>query len=316
MAPNGEWLAFMSQRSLTGYDNSDAVSGKPDEEVYLYDGTTGRLICASCDPTGARPVGVEEGGAEKFGIAKGAGWLPGMWLAANVPTWTPFSVGESRYQSGYLSDSGRLFFNAHDALVPQDVNGNWDVYEYEPQGLGSCAVSQSTFSERSEGCVGLISSGSSAEESAFLDASESGGDVFFLTTSKLAPQDYDDSLDIYDAHECTSAAPCFPASAEQPPVCATEASCKAAPTPQPSIFGLPSSATFSGTGNVVAAPATAVKVKAKPETRAQKLAGVLKSCRKQKRRKRASCEREARRKYGGSAKKAAKKAGDKRRTKS
>ena len=30
----------MSERSLTGYDNRDAASGKPDEEVFLYD-TTG-----------------------------------------------------------------------------------------------------------------------------------------------------------------------------------------------------------------------------------------------------------------------------------
>ena len=36
VSPDGEWLAFMSDRSLTGYDNHDAVSGMPDEEVYLY----------------------------------------------------------------------------------------------------------------------------------------------------------------------------------------------------------------------------------------------------------------------------------------
>ena len=59
VSPNGRYLAFMSDKpSLTGYDNIDAVSGKPDEEVYLYDAVAGRLVCASCDPTGARPVGV------------------------------------------------------------------------------------------------------------------------------------------------------------------------------------------------------------------------------------------------------------------
>jgi hypothetical protein len=26
----------MSQRELTGYDTHDAISGQPDEEVYLY----------------------------------------------------------------------------------------------------------------------------------------------------------------------------------------------------------------------------------------------------------------------------------------
>ena len=37
VSPNGEYQAFMSERSLTGYDNTDANSGVPDEEVYLYD---------------------------------------------------------------------------------------------------------------------------------------------------------------------------------------------------------------------------------------------------------------------------------------
>ena len=36
VSPDGRWLAFMSQRSLTGYDNRDLVSGQPDEEVYEY----------------------------------------------------------------------------------------------------------------------------------------------------------------------------------------------------------------------------------------------------------------------------------------
>ena len=65
VSPNGRYLAFMSSRSLTGYDNTDAHSGKPDAEVYLYDAQAqpdvSPLICASCNPTGARPVGVEAG---------------------------------------------------------------------------------------------------------------------------------------------------------------------------------------------------------------------------------------------------------------
>ena len=60
-SPNGEWFAFMSDSPLTGYDNRDAVTGQPDEEVYLYDAAAGRLVCASCDPTGARPHGAPPG---------------------------------------------------------------------------------------------------------------------------------------------------------------------------------------------------------------------------------------------------------------
>ena len=58
VSPSGTYLAFMSDRGLTGYNNKDVNSGRPDEEVYLYDSSTRRLVCASCNPTGAPPVGV------------------------------------------------------------------------------------------------------------------------------------------------------------------------------------------------------------------------------------------------------------------
>lgn len=107
------------------------------------------------------------------------------------------------------------------------------------------------------GCVALISSGTSPEESTFLDASATGGDVFFTTTTRLAPQDFDDAPDVYDAHECTAASPCPPVQAQQPPACATEGSCRGAPAPAPAIYGAPSSATFDGAGNVTQTSTTA-----------------------------------------------------------
>ena len=61
VSPDGRYLAFMSERELTGYDNVDvnpAAGGAHDEEVFLYDSQTQRLTCVSCDPTGARPRGV------------------------------------------------------------------------------------------------------------------------------------------------------------------------------------------------------------------------------------------------------------------
>ena len=63
VSPDGRFLAFMSQRPLTGYDNTDSVSGQRDEEVFLYDAAQNRLVCASCDPTGARPTGVFDNGS-------------------------------------------------------------------------------------------------------------------------------------------------------------------------------------------------------------------------------------------------------------
>jgi hypothetical protein len=286
-SPDGRYLAFMSERSLTGYDNTDVSEAETetevesgvetkvhhDEEVYEYDVETGKLVCASCNPTGARPDGEEyetpEGrGTEHENMRLAGGylvWPDSQWLAANVPGWTPYtSFSSSLHQSRYLSNSGRLFFNSHEALVPQDVNGTWDVYEYEPPGNGSCVGTASTFHPGIDGCTSLISSGEGSEESAFLDASESGGDVFFLTASQLVPQDVDHSLDVYDAHECTGESPCLPASAEVPGPCTTEASCRPAPTPQPSLYGTPPSATFNGAGNL-APPAPALLGKPKPK---------------------------------------------------
>jgi hypothetical protein len=295
VSPNGNFLAFMSDASLTGYDNIDVRSGQPDEEVYLYDAGSERLACASCNPSNERPEGFLDPGQEEALVDRTDVWQ-GRWLAANIPGWTLYDLGTAYYQSRYLSNSGRLFFNSDEALVPQDVDGTEDVYEYEPPGVGSCSSADATYSPRSGGCVALISSGRSGEESAFLDASESGGDVFFVTAAKLVSQDYDTDLDVYDAHECTSAVPCPPAAVVQPPACTTEASCKAAPSPQPSVYGAPSSATFSGPGNLAPAPPATVEPKPSVRTKPAKLTGKLKTCRARQRGKRARkrCEARAR----------------------
>jgi hypothetical protein len=165
-----------------------------------------------------------------------------------------------------LSDGGRLFFNSDDALVPQDTNGTEDVYEYEPAGVGTCTTTSATYHEKSGGCVDLVSSGIGAEESAFMDASESGEDVFFMTPSELTREDVDDAYDVYDAHACTSASPC-PSQTLTAPPCTTADSCRVAPAPQPAIFGAPASATFSGVGNLAPASANA---KPQPKTKAKR----------------------------------------------
>ncbi len=331
VSPNGLYLAFMSNRSLTGYDNEN-VTGTPaergrgemrgdylDEEVYLYHAEVsssgkvekGKVACASCNPTGARPDGIKNGELE---LVDDEPWQDYIWLSANVPGLTPYGNYRALYQSRYLSDSGRLFFNSHEALVPQDVNGTWDVYEYEPAGIGSCTASSVTFSGRSGGCVGLISSGESPEESAFLDASENGDDVFFLSSAKLAPTAVTNDYAVYDAHVCGAEGVACPTSVEYPPACTTESSCRPAPTPQPAAFGTPASATFNGAGNIT--PKTSTPPPVKPKTAAQlraaMLAKALKACKKDKSRtKRAKCETQAHRRFGPA--KAAKKASTDRR---
>lgn len=317
VSSNGLFLAFMSERNLTGFDNRDAVNGEPDQEVYLYDATLNHLVCASCNPTGQRPAGVYDpgiGGYPGLLVDRPAVW-EGRWLAGSLPSWTRNSDTNTNYQSRYLSNDGRLFFDSPDALVAQDINGLEDVYEYEPpQGTSespsdTCTTASDTYSADAGGCVNLISSGTSAEESAFLDASESGDDAFFLTQARLVPADYDKSFDVYDAHVCGASAaipapsgglaggPC-PSVVAEPPACTTADACRAAPAPQPGIFGAPPSATFSGAGNISPVLPAGVVVKGKTLTRAQKLTRALKLCKPKPKRKRASCVTGARKRYG------------------
>jgi hypothetical protein len=298
VSPDGHYLAFMSSRSLTGYDNTDAISDQPDEEVYLYDAQTEKLVCGSCDPTGARPVGVLDTKGSELLVDRQGVWTgehADPWLAGAVPGWDNLNNDPATYQPRYLSDSGRLFFDSSDALVAQDTNGLEDAYEYEPVGVGDCVAGGAGFSEHSDGCVGLVSSGTSSSESAFYDASENGGDVFFATTGKLVGEDYDKGYDVYDAHVCTSTVPCKPVPVAPPP-CTSGDSCKAAPSPQPEIFGPAPSATFNGIGNVTTLPSVqAVGSRSLPN--AQKLTRALKACRKKRGKQRGVCEARAHKRY-------------------
>jgi hypothetical protein len=321
VSPDGRRLAFMSRRSLSGYDNRDALSGKPDEEVFLYNsavgGGQGALSCASCDPSGGRPRGVQYSriDTDETGLAGGSRiWPQGVWIAASVPGWTAINEaqGLALHQSRYLANSGRLFFNSADALVPQDANKSEDVYQYEPPGVGDCNGEKATFSPASGGCVALISSGTAKQESAFLDASESGDDVFFLTGERLLPsQDVDRSLDVYDAHACSGAAPCLPEAPTPPLACEGDACQSPGGPPEDQT---PGSLTYQGPGNPTPPPAPLIKHKSAAELKAEKLKQALKSCRKQKRkRKRSACEAKARKLYGPHKAKKSKKSSRKKR---
>jgi hypothetical protein len=116
VSPSGGYLAFESGSSLTGYDNEQAQSGECEgwpayeegkcKEIYLYDAQTGRLACASCDPTGAAPLG-------------SASFRPYLEPAFEL------------YRQHNLAEDGALFFDSRDALVPNASDGRGNVYEYE-----------------------------------------------------------------------------------------------------------------------------------------------------------------------------------------
>jgi hypothetical protein len=159
VTPDGHHLAFMSVEPLTGYDNEDAATGEADHEVFEYGAEDSQLVCVSCDPSGARPLGSAFVGAR---------------MSERVST--PF------HQPRSLSDDGsRLFFTSPDPLVAGIPGGSDKVFEYE------------------NGEVQLISGTEGGGNGVFLDASASGNDVFFATRERLAQTDTDELVDVYDA---------------------------------------------------------------------------------------------------------------------
>jgi WD40-like Beta Propeller Repeat len=193
--------------------NSDlSLTGIPTaglSQIYLYDANSGSLVCASCAPDGSAPTEA-------------------------VYIKIPMQFGDSHgYLQRYLSvapdGTARVFFDTTQALLPQDTNGARDVYEYEG------------------GQLHLLSSGTSASDSLFFDASPTGNDLFFATTERLVPFDIDDAYDVYDARVGGG----FP---YNPPVSCTGDACKGAPgaAPPPPTAA---SVDFSGPGNAsTAAP--------------------------------------------------------------
>ncbi len=332
VSPNGEWMAFMSDRRLptatnpAGYNNKDANSGKPDEEAFLYNATTNKLVCASCDPTGARPVGVHEAlqSGEGLGLLVDRPRIwQARWIAANIPGGIKIGVTTSFYESRALLDNGRLFFNSSQALAPQDENGTkQDVYEYEPAGIlgpdgvAQCTTASDTYGEGSLGCVSLLSSGRDHHESAFLDASESGNDVFIDTAAPLAPIDADSSFDVYDAAVCgqPGTESCVPPPAALPPPCVGESCHEGAPESGSTGGGSAGTLADAGSRNSTKHEVLGTTEEKKPTTtkpkvltRAQKYAKALKACKKIKsKQKRAKCVAQAKKHFGPPAKKAKK----------
>jgi DNA-binding beta-propeller fold protein YncE len=258
VSDNGEWFSFMSDRPLTGFDNVDAHSGIRDQEVFLYHRAAESLTCVTCAATGERPAGIlHSGGFPGLLVDRSLTWTDHS-LAGTLPGWTRSTLVNAYYQSRYLSNEGRLFFDSAVSLVPADSNGTMDVYEFEPNHVGRCSLEA--------GCVGLMSSGESGEESAFVDASSDGDDVFFLTSSQLTKSDDDSALDLYDAHVCSNAAPCPGGEISSPEACSSSDSCREAPPPVATSGPLATEAA-SGSGNFLVAPQSTKPAPVKPKAK-------------------------------------------------
>jgi hypothetical protein len=188
--PDGSHLVFDSAARLTAFDNA----GHP--EVYLYGTGDGLLRCASCGPDGH----IANGDAALIGGAQGR-------------------------PRGISDDGGSVFFQTSDGLVPEDVNGLADVYEYR------------------DGQVILISAGTSKYDSRIVDNSPDGKNVFFITRDSLVGQDIDGgAADVYDARVNGG----FPAPVA--PVACEGENCQGQGHAPPA-FASPGTASLSGKGN-------------------------------------------------------------------
>jgi hypothetical protein len=161
LAPDGRHLLLSSKARLTSYDNTDAISGEADTEIYLYSAQTNNLTCVSCRPDGARPTSSTSLNAELIG-----------------------AFGKGTYPRTPMTDDGAgVVFATGESLVPQDSNGISDVYESKG------------------GQLHLLSPGNSSFATKFLGMSPSGQDVFIGTSERLATTDKDDLSDVYDVRE-------------------------------------------------------------------------------------------------------------------
>jgi hypothetical protein len=277
----GETLLFSSRRALTGYDNSGPCDAglMICAELFRYragsEGALGRVTCVSCNPD---PALAPRGDALLVGQGEG-----------------PRDGGEEGWLGRNLSaDGDRVFFDSPDALVPEDTDSPTpNVYEWEADGEGGCESSA-----QDEGCLYLISSGTSNEQSYFGDASANGDDVFFFTRQELVPSSEGGNFVVYDAHECLVHEACE----ETPHVNAAECTgegCATSPYSTPPVPDLLSAAP-AGSGNLPEPPASTGGGQGASHklSTAQKLAAALKKCRaKHDKHKRQVCEAQAHKRY-------------------
>jgi hypothetical protein len=185
------------------------------------------------------------------------------------------AAASSAHLAHSLSDDGRwVFFNTSEALVPQDTNGQTDAYEYDSV----------------TGKVYLLSSGEDGSPSYSLGASPDGSNAMIFTRQRLSGWDVDGAGDLYDVRVNGG----FPEPPALPAGCQGDA-CQ--PAPLSLNDPTPASASFTGLGNPTVSVVPVVR--AKSLTRAQRLAKAIRTCGRERGRKRIVCESRARKRYGG-----------------
>ena len=264
----GQFLLFPSSADLTPGDDSKVP------QLFEYDALTEGLTRVSIGQGGTYG---DNGNVDTY---HGAPHIPAQFFRdRDLPTEASFGVALSK-------DGSRVFFTSAAHLTPQAEDGSPNVFEYHA------------------GDVYLISDGRDTSVTATrptvsaFGIDPSGQNAFFTTADPLVPQDGETQEALYDAREAGG----FPAPLVSPG-CAGE-TCRGATGGTPQLVSPGSAGQLAGENvppPVESKPAA--RSKAKPLTRAQKLAKALKTCRaKRNKTKRAGCEAQARKKYGAKSK--------------
>jgi hypothetical protein len=270
--PDGQFLTFPSVAELT----PDDTSGEEAPQIFEYDSQTEALTRVSIGQGGYNEDGNTSIEADAPKLAETPQFESG---ARPTDTWSHLS----------LSEDGDVFFTSADPLVPGAVSGRENIYEYD----------------YAANDVYLISAGDETSPIGaqtmprYLGTDESGQDVFFFTSDSLVPQDTDTQASWYDARIDGG----FPAPAAtagcQFGIC--EGSRSTAPQP-PSVGGSETTAPEDPLAPPPASTSDSAKPKAKPLSRAQKLARALRACKKEPKKRWRGCEAHARKAYGAQGK--------------
>lgn len=156
ISPNGRYMTYVykSSRDPVATSGPQCVGGC--SQVWRYDRDRDELACVSCT----------------FGSAPDR--------AAEVATVDRLF---SQHHPLTVLDDGRVYFDTPAALVPGDVNGRSDVYEWD------------------NGERHLITPGTAAVNARITSVTPDGRSVFFTTAERLVKQDTDDFGDLYVARE-------------------------------------------------------------------------------------------------------------------
>lgn len=193
--PDGSAFVFESRANIAGYDSGGH------REIYRY-AVGEEVACVSC------PIVPAAGDA-----------------ALMAPFGTTRTSPLVRIQN--VTDNGKtVVFQTEDPLVPQDVNGTWDVYEWK--------VGQQAYP---------ISSGQSQNPNLLYGMTSSGSDLFFLSTERFVSGDLSNVSSIYDARTGGG----FPEAPAGTPPCEGDA-CQGMPQSAP-VLPASGSSVFIGPSN-------------------------------------------------------------------